>query len=152
VVRIHFWEQTLLLKTNYMGTDIYNSSDTDNSNYIYNSSDIDSSSYVRFLYKAIFCHDISFKEYVAFNKEVGEQRFEEIYSKVSSIMSPNLQMKDNNFSDEWKKNITKKQWKELSQIPEFDREVVENIVGFTLPLKKNTQEDVKEITQRQTNT
>jgi len=135
-----------------MGTDIYNSSDTDNSNYIYNSSDIDSSSYVRFLYKAIFCHDISFKEYVAFNKEVGEQRFEEIYSKVSSIMSPNLQMKDNNFSDEWKKNITKKQWKELSQIPEFDREVVENIVGFTLPLKKNTQEDVKEITQRQTNT
>lgn len=49
-------------------------------------------------------------------------------------MNPNLQMKMELFEDEWKKNVTAEQWKELAQIPEFDRDVVEKIVGFTLPL------------------
>ena len=55
-------------------------------------------------------------------------------------MNPKLQMKMELFDDEWKKNTTAKQWKELAQIPEFDREVVESIVGFTLPLEEETKE------------
>ena len=61
-------------------------------------------------------------------------------------MNPNLQMKTEMFEDEWKKNVTDEQWKELSQIPEFDREVVESIVGFTLPLD---EEDMKEMTVKE---
>jgi len=64
-------------------------------------------------------------------------------------MNPNLQMKTEMFEDEWKKNVTTEQWKELSQIPEFDREVVESIVGFTLPLEDETKEDVKEMTVKE---
>jgi len=63
-------------------------------------------------------------------------------------MSPNLQMKDENFSNEWKKNIKKEQWIELSKIPEFDRKVVESIVGFELPLD-DSEEEVKEMTVKE---
>ena len=52
------------------------------------------------------------------------------------------------FEDEWKKNVSKEQWVELSKIPEFDRKVVENIVGFTLPLE-DTEEKVKEMTVKE---
>jgi len=109
---------------------------------------VDNSRSVRFLYKAIFCYDIGFKEYVAFNKEVGKERFEELYIKITNIIKPNLQMKLEIFEDEWKKNVSKEQWVELSKIPEFDRKVVENIVGFTLPLE-DTEEKVKEMTVKE---
>ena len=120
-----------------------------NSRSVYNSRFVDNSSSVRFLYKAYFCHDIGFKEYVVFNKEVGKERFQELYSKIENIMSPNLQMKDNEWSDEWKKNVAKEQWVELSKIPEFDREVVENIVGFELPLDEPDKETTEELTMEE---
>ena len=108
---------------------------------VYNSSSVYNSRSVRFLYKAIFCHEIGFKEYVVFNKEVGKERFEQLDSKISSIMQPNLQMKMNFFEDEWKENITTEQWKKLAEIPEFDRKVVESIVKFTSPLAEQEKED-----------
>ena len=135
--------------------DVKNSSSVYNSRYVYNSRSVDNSSYVdnsrsvRFLCKAMFCYDIGFKEYVVFNKEVGKERFQEVYNKITSIMNPNLQMKTEIFEDEWKKNVTTEQWKELAQIPEFDRKVVESIVGFTLPLEDETKEDVKEMTVKE---
>jgi len=113
-----------------------------------NSSSVNNSRSIRFLYNAYFCYDIGFKEYVVFNKEVGKERFNEVYNKIESIMSPNLQMKDENFSNEWKKNIKKEQWIELSKIPEFDRKVVESIVGFELPLD-DSEEEVKEMTVKE---
>lgn len=97
----------------------------------------------------MFCYDLGFKEYVVFNKEVGKERFEELYSQITSIMSPNLQMKMESFEDEWKKNVSTDQWKELAQIPEFSRKVVESIVGFTLPLEDEPKEDIKEMTVKE---
>jgi len=106
---------------------------------------------VCFLYKSIFCHDIRYKEYVAFNKEVGKERFKELCLKIDSIMKPNLDMKEGIYTEEWKKNVTAQQWKDLAQIPEFDREVVENIVDFTLPLNEENEEveEVEELTMEQ---
>ena len=122
-----------------------------NSRYVYNSSFVNNSSsvynsrYVRFLYKAMFCYDIGFKEYVVFNKEVGEERFNELYSKIKNIMNPALQMKTELFEDEWKKNVTKERWVELSKIPEFDKKVVESIIGFELDLE-DKEEKAEEMT------
>ena len=93
----------------------------------------------------MFCYDIGFKEYVVFNKEVGKERFDELYSKITDIINPNLQMKDKSWKDEWNKNVTQKQWIELSKIPEFDRKVVESIIGFELDLEEE-KEVVKEMT------
>jgi hypothetical protein len=103
------------------------------------------SSSVRFLYRAIFCYDTGFKEYVVFNKEVGKERFDKLYSEIQDIMDPNLQMKMELVEDEWKKNVTKEQWIELSKIPEFDKKVVESIIGFELQLEEEKAE-VKEMT------
>jgi len=64
-------------------------------------------------------------------------------------MIPNLQMKGELFSDEWKKNVKKDEWIELSKIPEFDRKVVEDIVGFKLPLDDSEEEEVKEMTVKE---
>ena len=64
-------------------------------------------------------------------------------------MSPKLQMKMELFEDEWKKNVTKEQWQELSSIPEFDRKVVESIVGFTLPPEDEQAEEVEELTMEE---
>ena len=139
----------------YNSNSIYNSNSMYNSNSIYNSSSIYNSRFtynsrsVRFLYKAYFCYDIGFREYVVFNKEVGKERFEEVYNKIESIMIPNLQMKGELFSDEWKKNVKKDEWIELSKIPEFDRKVVEDIVGFKIPLDDGEEEEVKEMTVKE---
>ena len=132
----------------YNSRSVDNSNSVDNSRSVDNSNSVDNSRYVRFLYNAYFCYDIGFKEYVVFNKEVGKERFREVYNKIENIMSPNLQMKDNSFIDEWKKNIKKEQWIELSKIPEFDRKVVESIVGFELPLD-DSEEEVKEMTVKE---
>ena len=72
------------------------------------------------------------KNYYAFNKYVGKEKFNELYYKVHNIL-PNSRvgLKDSNKKEEWKK-VTNEQWRKLSQIPEFDKEVVESIVGFNI--------------------
>jgi len=82
------------------------------------------------------------KNYHAFNKPVTEKRWNEILKSVREIFSDlKLELKDNNWSDEWKK-VTTKQWKQLSEIPEFDKKVVEGIIGFELNLKKEETIDL----------
>jgi len=121
-------------------TDVYSSSDVNSSRsvnssrYVYSSRYVDSSSFV------IFCYDIKCKEFYAFNKQVTEERFNEIRKYWNNIKGYfKLELKDNNWEDEWKK-LDNKVWKKLAELPEFDLSVVENIIGFKLDLE--TQEEM----------
>ena len=86
--------------------------------------------------KNIFCwsknyndsHSFQQKRYRAFNKEVGEKRYNEISSKVRNVLKDN---KHEYLSRYWE-NVTTEQWKALSEIPEFNREGIEFIIGFKL--------------------
>ena len=64
------------------------------------------------------------KRYRVFNKKVGKDRYYEIKKQIDEIFK-DLEI------DEWKK-VENKQWKQLSEIPEFDKKIVENIIGFEL--------------------
>jgi len=76
------------------------------------------------------------KLYHAFNKDVWETRYKEILKEVKEILKDlKLELNENYWIDEWKK-VTNKQWIELSKIPEFDKKVVEWIIGFELDLKE----------------
>jgi hypothetical protein len=58
------------------------------------------------------------KRYRAFNKEVGETRYNEIVKEVKEILKDlKLELNKNTWSDEWKK-VTQEQWKQLLEIPE----------------------------------
>ena len=76
------------------------------------------------------------KNHKAFNKDITEDRYKEILKQTKEILKDlKLELKDNDWEDEWKK-VTPEQWKQLSEIPEFDKEVVEGIIGFELNLNK----------------
>ena len=71
--------------------------------------------YNTFCYSKSFDNENSFqqKRYRVFNTEVGETRYYKIKGKIDDILkdfNPNL--KDNSWSDEWKK-ITAEQWNKL---------------------------------------
>ena len=73
------------------------------------------------------------KNHHAFNKQVTKERYKEILKIVREILKDlKLELNTKDWSDEWKK-VTNEQWKKLSEIPEFDKEVVEGIIGFELP-------------------
>lgn len=75
------------------------------------------------------------KNYRAFNLDVSEKRYEEILKEVKEILKDfKLELNKNSWVDEWRK-VSKEQWLKLSQIPEFDKKVVEGIIGFELDLK-----------------
>ena len=81
------------------------------------------------------------KRYRAFNKEVGEERYYEILKEVKDILKDlKLELKDNSWSDEWKK-VTQEQWKQLLAIPEAKDFNFEYISGI-----KIDEEDTVEIT------
>lgn len=70
--------------------------------------------------------------YRVWNKEISEDRYFEVRSKVKDILKDlKLELNGNYWSEEWKK-VTKEQWLELSKIPEFDKEITEKIIGFKL--------------------
>ena len=75
------------------------------------------------------------KRYRAFNKEVGEKRYWEIADIIKNDIFKNLKLEfnKNNWSDEWKK-VSKEQWRRILEIPEADKEIIENIIGFKLDL------------------
>ena len=79
------------------------------------------------------------KNYHAFNKDVGESRYKEILKIVKDILKDFKLDARVYWPNEWKK-VTTEQWKKLSEIPEFDKEVVEKIIGFELDL--NTEDEV----------
>jgi hypothetical protein len=109
----------------------------DSCDYCYYSKDLRMSEYM------IFCYSLDKKEFYAFNKDVGEDRYYGIKGKVRSILDDlTLELNKNYWSEGWKK-VTKEQWKELSEIPEFDKEVVENIVGFEINLENTVKVRLK---------
>lgn len=73
------------------------------------------------------------KSFYVFNGYVGEKRYNEIFKLISDIMKDvKFDLNSNNsWRDEWKK-VPQDVWIKLSQIPEFNKSVVENIIGFTL--------------------
>ena len=92
-----------------------------------------------FCYSEKFNDENSFqqKRYRAFNKEVGEKRYNEILKAVKKIFSGlKLELKYKSWLEEWKK-VTSEQWQNILKIPESDKEVIEAIVGFKLEI--NTQ-------------
>ena len=85
--------------------------------------------------RMLFCKDQNKKEYYVFNKDVGRERYKTILEQVKSILKDlKLELNNETWSDEWRK-VTVEQWIEISKIPEFDKEVVEEIIGFKLNLE-----------------
>lgn len=85
------------------------------------------------------------KNYRAFNLDVSEKRYEEILKEVKEILKDfKLELNKNSWVDEWRK-VSKEQWLKLSQIPEFDKEVVEGIIGFELDLNKVEEMTVEQV-------
>ena len=78
-----------------------------------------------------------------FNKSVTKDRWNEINKIVKEILKDlKLELNKNSWSDEWKK-VTTKQWKQLAEIPEFDKEVVESIIYFKLDLEEDEKVTIK---------
>ena len=75
------------------------------------------------------------KNYHAFNKPVSEERYQEIFKHCKEVLKDlKLELNKNSWSDEWKK-VTTEQWNKLAELPEWDKEVVEGIIGFELDSK-----------------
>lgn len=77
------------------------------------------------------------RKYYAFNKYVGGDRYSVIIKNVKSILNNLLFNENKSYSENWKQ-VTTEQWIALSEIPEFDKSVVEGIIGFKLNLAKET--------------
>jgi hypothetical protein len=74
------------------------------------------------------------KNNYAFNKPVPYTRYLEITIEIKEILKDlKLELNKNSWSYEWKK-VTQEQWKCIAEIPEFDKKVVEGIIGFELEL------------------
>lgn len=69
------------------------------------------------------------KKFCAWNKEVGETRYNEIQKEVSSILKDFKIDARNAWSEEWAK-VTPEQWQKLSSIPEFDLDITRKITGL----------------------
>ena len=118
-------------------SDVYSSRAVDSSRVVYSSRSVYSSSAVVSSRVVIFCYNIKCKEYYAFNKQVTDDRYYEIKELWNEIKGDfKLELKDNEWEDEWKK-FPKEKWIELSKIPEFDKEIVEKIIGFELDLEND---------------
>ena len=73
------------------------------------------------------------KNYHAFNKPVSVERFNQIVDLIKNdiLKDSKLELNEKTWSEEWEK-VTKDQWKRISEIPEFDKDVVEGIIGFNI--------------------
>ena len=75
------------------------------------------------------------KNHHAFNKPVSEERYNVIFNYCREVLEDlKLELNKNSWSDEWKK-VTTEQWNKLAELPEWDKKVVEGIIGFELNLK-----------------
>ena len=129
-------------------TNVDSSRNVDSSSNVDLSSNVDSSRIVDSSSDVMFCYDIKSKEYEAFNKPVTEGRLAEIKTIWDKIKGDfKLELKDNSWKDEWKK-LPQSAWVELSKLPEFDKKVVENIIGFELNLETTRKMTVKEISEK----
>ena len=71
------------------------------------------------------------ERYRAFNKVVGEERYDFIVQLIKDdiLGDLKLELNKNSWTDEWKK-VTPEQWSRMKDIPEYDEKVVEMIIGF----------------------
>jgi len=95
----------------------------------------------------IFCYSEKYndkdsfqqKRWRAFNKEVGEGRYNEIKEKIREILGDNLKLELNkkDWSECWEK-VTNEQWRQLLAIPEARdfKEGFEYITGIKINLEK----------------
>ena len=81
------------------------------------------------------------KNYRAWNKDVSEKRYEEILKKCREILKDFKLDPREGWTKEWSK-VTASQWKQLSEIKEFDLEITKKITG----LSEIPNEDTVEVT------
>lgn len=75
------------------------------------------------------------KNHRAFNKPISKDRYSEILKHCKEVLKDlKLELNKNSWEEEWEK-VTTDQWKKLAELPEFDKEVVEGIIGFELNLE-----------------
>lgn len=88
----------------------------------------------------IFCYKKYQENYMVFNKKVSKDRWREVNVVISNIFGDDFKLKlnENTWSDEWKK-LTSDQWRRILEIPEADKKVIENIVGFELRLNDEVE-------------
>ena len=84
------------------------------------------------------------KNYHAFNKPISKDRHNIILKLINGdiLKDLKLELNEENWIDEWKK-VSNRQWKQISEIPEFDKEVVEGIIGFELNLNEDEMVSIK---------
>ena len=76
------------------------------------------------------------KNHHAFNKPVSEERYKEILKYCREVLKDlKLELNKESWTNEWNK-VTTDQWNKLAELPEWDKEVVEGIVGFELDLEE----------------
>ena len=110
---------------------MYSSNNINSSRSVYSSRNVELSSNI------IFCNNIRLKKFYAFNKQATEERFYEIKNFWNEIKGDfKLELKDNEWEAEWER-LPNDVWQKLSTLPEFDKEVVEKIIGFEINLKDN---------------
>jgi len=99
----------------------------------------------------IFCasetynDDNSFQQprYRAFNKKVGKERYNQISKLIKNDIFKDFTLDTRrDWTEEWRR-VTPEQWKRLSEIPEYDADVVEMVVGFKPQADDATEEAMK---------
>jgi hypothetical protein len=68
--------------------------------------------------------------------ELEESKWEDEWKKVTDKQDLKLELNTNSWSEEWKK-VTNEQWRKILEIPEADKKVIENIIGFELDLEND---------------
>jgi len=138
----------------YSSRNVYSSYNVDSSRSVYSSYNVDSSCRVYSSYNVdssrsvIFCYDIRGKELYAFNKQVTVSRYYEIRDAWYVIQGNfKLDQVNNSWEDAWKE-LPQQAWIELSKLPEFDQEVVEDIIGFKLDLSQPKEMTVAQISEK----
>ncbi len=69
------------------------------------------------------------KNYMAWNKQVTQERYEEIVKEINTILSDFTIDTSKDRKEEWGK-VTPEQWRKISEIPEFDLEITKKITGL----------------------
>jgi len=127
---------------------VYSSCYVGSSYNVYSSCYVDSSCIVYSSSSVIFCYDIKGKELYAFNKQVTVSRYYEIRDAWYVIQGNfKLDQVNNSWEDAWKE-LPQQAWIELSKLPEFDQEVVEDIIGFKLDLSQPKEMTVAQISEK----
>jgi len=70
------------------------------------------------------------KNYRAWNKDVSEKRYKEILKKCREILKDFKLDTREGWTKEWSR-VRASQWKQLSEIKEFDLEITKKITGLT---------------------